>query len=50
MAVEVLLAILLKILIVDIYLAKKLIHLQLLNDRGIGYIIQIVNWSIPLSF
>ena len=50
MAVEVLLVILLKILMVDTYLAKKLIYLQLLNNGGIGYIIQIVDRSIPLSF
>ena len=50
MAIEILLVILLKILMVDIYLAKRLIYLQLLNDGGIGYIIQTVNRSIPLSF
>ena len=34
----------------DIYLTKGLIYLQLPNNRGIKYIIKIVNQSIPLNF
>jgi len=50
MVKELLLVILLKIIMVDIYLNRELIYLQLLNNGGIGCIIPTVNQSIPLNF
>jgi len=50
MVKELLLVILLKIVMVDIYLDRELIYLLLLNNGGIGYIVLIVNRSIPLDF
>jgi len=49
MAVGLLLAILLKILMVDTYLDGGLDLLLLLNDGGIGCVIRTVDRSIPLN-